>query len=78
MEKSQLQSNQNPTSVVPSLSPALVSSPQVLISRYEPVAARIIGGGTSCVLAGDSVWGQLPEGAVLVAYDGRGTSTTLV
>lgn len=68
---------ENPTTVVPDLGFVVVNNPTCLISRYEPVAARIFGGGTSSVLPSGVGIGNLPEGAVLVSCGEPGTSTNL-
>lgn len=65
----------NPISVVPEL--IVVRRPDCVISRYEPVAGRIFGGGTSSVLPNGAALSDLPEGAVLISCADAGTSTSV-
>lgn len=67
----------NPTSVVPLSDVVTVGRPVCLISRYQPVAAKIFGGGTSSVLTSGAGFFGLPEGAVLVSHLESGTSTNV-
>ena len=55
-------------SVVPGAATAVVVySAPVVFARYSPVAARIVGGGTSSVVLGGTYSPALPDGAVLVS-----------
>jgi hypothetical protein len=38
-----------------------------VVMKYEPVAAVIVGPGTSAVIPGGAIGASLPEGAVLVS-----------
>lgn len=67
---------QNPMSVVSS-GLVVIKQPQCIITRYQPVAARIIGGGTSSVLASGAGVEAVPDGAVLISNFESGTSTSV-
>lgn len=68
---------QNPISVVPGATVVVVRQPECLISRYEPIAGRIFGGGTSSVLPRGAGLGELPEGAVLISCMETETTTSV-
>lgn len=46
-----------------------------VVVRHEPVAARVVGGGTPSVVPTGAVGFALPEGAVLVSIAETTTST---
>ena len=68
---------ENDTSVVPNTGLIIVSHPNCIVGRYQPVAARIFGGGTSSVLPSGAGGTVLPEGAVLISHTETGTSTSV-
>lgn len=68
---------ENSTSVIPEIGLIIVSHPQCVISRYQPVAARVFGGGTSSVLPSGADMAGLPEGTVLISCVESGTSTSV-
>jgi hypothetical protein len=47
--------------------PAVTVPEGYLLVRHEPVAARVMGGGTPSVVPTGAVGFSLPEGAVLVS-----------
>jgi hypothetical protein len=55
--------------------PVVVTPPTYLLVRFEPVAARVIGPGTSSVMPTGAVGFNLPDGAVLVSPAESTTST---
>lgn len=71
-----IEPGENDTTVVryPS-APVVVTLPQVTILRYEPVAARLFGGGTSAVWPTGAQHLPVPEDAVLVSCRDEGTAT---
>jgi hypothetical protein len=55
--------------------PAVTVPEGYLLVRHEPVAARVVGGGTPSVVPTAAVGFSLPEGAVLVSTFEATTST---
>lgn len=62
------------TSVAAQSGGIVVSVPVYEVVRIEPVAARIIGGGTSSVIPGAAVGVSIPEAAFVVTAQEVGTS----
>jgi hypothetical protein len=54
--------------------PVVFVPPSYLLVRYEPVAARVIGPGTSSVVPTGAVGFSVPDGAVLVSETESTTS----
>ena len=64
-------------SVVVTAAPVIRVPESYLLVRHEPVAARVVGGGTPSVVPTGAVGFTLPEGAVLVSA-AEATTSTLV
>lgn len=62
------------TGIVPLLSQVPVAYPALITVRLEPVAAEILGGGTSSVVPSGLCTFELPPGAVLVTPHAQATS----
>jgi hypothetical protein len=57
------------------VTPVVVVPETYFLVRHEPVAARVVGAGTSSVMPTGAVGYSVPEGAVLVSPFERTTST---
>jgi len=57
--------------------PVVTVSQSYVLVRHEPVAARVVGGGTPSVMPTGAVGFSLPEGAVLVSALESTTSTVV-
>jgi hypothetical protein len=61
--------------IVVTTTPLVTAPDGYVLVRHEPVAARVVGGGTSSVVPTGAVGFAVPEGAVLVSAVEATTST---